>query len=49
MATQLFICTKDEQHVVVTFLWAEAVSGAEITFRITLLLTVLIIVSNAFI
>jgi len=35
MATPLPICTEDEQHSVIRFLWAEGVPGAEISGRIS--------------
>jgi hypothetical protein len=35
MATPLSICTEEEQHAVIRFLWAEGVPGAEIIGRIS--------------
>jgi len=34
MAAPLSICTKEEQHSVIRFLWSECVSGAEIHRRL---------------
>ena len=31
MATPLSICTEEEQHAVIRFLWAESLPGAEIS------------------
>jgi len=33
MAAKLINCTKDEQHSVISFLWAEGVPGAQIHLR----------------
>jgi len=35
VATPLSICTEEEQHAVIRFLWAEGVAGAEISGRIS--------------
>jgi hypothetical protein len=35
MAVPLCICTKEEQHAVICFLWSEGIPGAEIHQRVS--------------
>jgi hypothetical protein len=35
MAALLYVCTKEEQHSVIQFLWSEGVSGASVYQRLS--------------